>query len=359
MDAEPEATSVNPSCTPPSDRFPAAPRSVNHKVRHTFTLANEGASFVAAPLSVDDGAVSEPVEPGRSGHPVPDPQLGTHRIDTGSAELQRDLDRPNAYLLMINDMESSYIDLDDPTLLDFEYLRWMAAIIEHQSVADVGLTAVHLGAAGCTLIRHLLAVRPDSRHLAVDIDAELLRLAARWFGLPGPPGLEVRIGDAREVTVALPARGADVLVRDVFAGSTTPWSLTTVEFTRLAQRALTPAGIYLLNCADTPDLQLARAEAATVGSVFQHVLLTADPTMLKGRRRGNVVIAGSDRPFDAPDLARALLAGAVPAQLWLDDRVREFGNAVSVLRDGAPGVWPTPSDQQARGTGSTAANLGW
>lgn len=288
----------------------------------------------------------------------PDPQLGPHPIDTGTAELHRDLDRPNAYLLMINGMESSYIDLDDPTLLDFEYLRWMAAIIDHGFEPEDPISAVHLGAAGCTLIRHLLGVRPSSRHIAVDVDAELLHLVGRWFGLPGPPDLQVRIGDARSVTAALPERSQDVIVRDVFAGPTTPWSMTTVEFTRLVQRTLRPGGIYLLNCADTRDLQLARAEAATVGSVFGHVLLTAEPTMLKGRRRGNIVIAASDSPLESPDLARALLAGAVPAQLWRDERVRDFGAAGELLRDGSAGTWVRAADEGRPGGGAGTVSLG-
>lgn len=270
---------------------------------------------------------------------APGPELGVHPIATGTAELLRDLDRPNAYLLMINGMESSYVDLDDPALLDFEYLRWMAAIIEHHSVGP--LDAVHLGAAGCTLIRHLLAVRPDSTHVAVDVDGALLELVTRWFGLPGPPALQVRIADARVAVEDLPDDGCGVLVRDAFAGPVTPWNLTTIEFTWAVRRALRPGGLYLLNCADTPDLALAKAEAATVSSVFPHVLLTADPTMLKGRRRGNVVIAASEHPFDdidhgATTLARSLLAGAVPAQLWTDQRVRDFGRGHGVLRDSEP-----------------------
>lgn len=272
------------------------------------------------------------------------PALGLHRIDTGSAELLRDLDRPNAYLLMINEMESSYVDLDDPSLLDFEYLRWMAALIEHlapdpsqflspRELAADPLKVVHLGAAACTLARHLLVVRPNSRHLAVDLDAALLTLLSGWFQFPAPPALEIAIGDARRVTESLLSRSSDVVVRDVFAGPVTPWNVTTREFLLEVRRVLRPGGLYLMNCADTPDLTLARSEAATLATVFDHVLLTADPSMLKGRRRGNVVMVGSDHPMDAPLLARSLLAGAVPAQLWTTERVRQFAATNAVRRD--------------------------
>ena len=62
--------------------------------------------------------------------------------------------------------------------------------------------------------------------------------------------------------------------------------------------------------------------------------MIADPAMLKGRRYGNVVIAGSDVPLGGdPALTRELLGGAVPAQVWTDERVREFARDAKVLVD--------------------------
>ena len=56
--------------------------------------------------------------------------------------------------------------------------------------------------------------------------------------------------------------------------------------------------------------------------------------MLKGRRYGNVIIAGSDAPFgEDPGLARELLGGGVPAHLWQDARVRTFAAGAQILTD--------------------------
>ena len=261
------------------------------------------------------------------------PPVGVHPIDTGTAEIVRDRTAPHAYLLLVNGVESSHLDLDDPAWLDFEYLRWMAAIIAAHVDPDVRLNALHLGAAGCSLARHLLTVRPDSHHLAVDIDAALVRGVREWFALPAAPSLRIRTGDARAVAETLAPATRNVVVRDVFAGDATPRALTTVEFTASVRRLLRPGGVYLLNCGDLPTRAAARAEAATVAAVFTHVAVTADPAMLKGRRRGNVVIAGSDVPLDHPGLPRDLLGGAVPAQLWGDGRVRSFARHVHPLHD--------------------------
>ncbi|GGL85438.1 spermidine synthase [Nakamurella endophytica] len=264
------------------------------------------------------------------------PAPGRYPIDTGTAELIRDRDRPRGYMLVIDDMESSHADLDDPGWLEFEYLRWMAAVIEHRQPEDAAFLTVHLGAAGCSLARHLVVSRPRSRHLAVEIDATLAALTRQWFDLPRAPVLRIRIGDARTELEALPPASANVIVRDVFSQAVTPWRMITAEFTAAVRRALRPGGVYLLNCADGPDLATARAEAATVAAAFPHVMATADTPMLKGRRRGNIVLAASDEPLLDADLLRALWADPLPAAVWDDAQLRTFASVARVLHDDQP-----------------------
>lgn len=267
------------------------------------------------------------------------------RIDTGTAELRRSPDDPRAVTLYVNGVPSSHLDLDDPTWLEFEYMQHMAAIIDHTT--DTALDAVHLGAAGCALPRWLDAVRPGSRQVAVDVDGRLLELVRTWFALPRSPRLRLRPGEARAVLAALPTASADVVVRDVFAPDTTPAHLTTVEFLEEVVRVLRPGGLYLANCADRPPLALARAEAATVAAVLRDPLLVAEPGQLRGRRYGNLVLAGRApggatartpaTPWvDAPALARSLRTLAVPAALLTGADLAAFAGTVPPLRDAAP-----------------------
>lgn len=265
------------------------------------------------------------------------PAPGIYPIESGTAEIVRDRNRPAGHMLLVNGVESSHADLADPGWLEFEYLRWMAAVIEQHLADRPRYLALHLGAAGCSLARALLAARPDTRHLAVEIDARLAVLVRNWFELPRAPFLRIRVGEARQVTATLPDSSRDVVVRDVFAGAMTPYPLTTIEFARDVHRVLRPGGLYLLNCADSPDLTLARHEAATVAAVFEHLVTVADPPMLKGRRRGNIVLAGSDVPIGDAALVRELRGGAVPAQLWNSSRTRAFASATTILHDRPPG----------------------
>ena len=238
--------------------------------------------------------------------PAPDLPEGPVPIATGTVELRRDPAQPREVTVLVNGVPSSHLDLDDPAWLEFEYMQQMAAMVEEMPPGP--LDVVHLGAAACALPRAFEARRPGSRQLAVDLDGQLLTLVREWFDLPRSPRLRLREGEARAVLAALPAASADVVVRDVFAGDATPRHLTTVEFLTEVSRVLRPGGLYLANCADRPPLQVARAEVATARAVLDDVVLVAEPGQLKGRRYGNLVVAGTagHGPADLTSTSRHL-----------------------------------------------------
>ncbi len=262
------------------------------------------------------------------------PEIGDFSIDTGTCELEPDPYNPNGWVLRINGVPSSHIDLVDPLRLDFEYMRWIASLVDSRWVAPDRLRALHLGGGACSLARRFTASHPQSRHVVVELDGRLADLVRQWFDLPRAPLLRIRVGEARAVTETLREESRDLVIRDVFAGSITPAPLTTVQFTQAVKRLLGPDGVYVVNCGDRPDLALAKREAATIGAEFTHTAIIADPAMLKGRRFGNVIIAGSDAPLgEDPGLARELLGGGVPAHLWQDARVRAFAAGAQILAD--------------------------
>lgn len=263
-----------------------------------------------------------------------EPADGSYDIDTGTAELVSDDGRPGSWLLKINGVQSSHVDEADPLRLDFEYMRWMAALIESSWKPDAKLRALHLGGGACSMARYLAAAYPNARQVVVEIDGRLAELVRSWFNIPRSPLVKIRVGEAREVLESLTDDSRNLIIRDVFAGPYTPDELTTLEFTEHAKRVLAPGGMYMANCGDAPNLSRAKQEMATIGSAFPHTVIVADPPMLKGRRYGNVIIAGSEQPLgDDPQLTRQLLGGGVPAQVWDDGKVRKFSAGASALRD--------------------------
>lgn len=280
--------------------------------------------------------------PREAGGSATDTLLGEHPIDTGTAEIVRDRDRPSTLVLLVNGVPSSVHDLDDPGLLDFDYLRWIASTVRTRYPADPAnrLDVLHLGGGGCSLARHLADALPGSRHLAVEIDAALAEGVRRWFPLPSAPVLRIRVGDARSVTESLGDGTRNVVVRDVFAGAVTPAALMTVEFTREVLRVLRPGGTYLANTIGV--LGEIHGELGTLAAVFPYVAVIAHASTLRDRQRGNLILAGSDSPFVTPAMRTALLRDRTPAQLR--DR-NELGTVVDVrraLHDAAHGGWSAP-----------------
>ncbi|GAB2636298.1 spermidine synthase [Gordonia jinhuaensis] len=260
----------------------------------------------------------------------PHPPEGEQTIDTGTCEIVRDRDVPG-WLLLVNGQPSSHL-ADDPHVLAFEYMRWMAAIIRAHSdgapetAGTPRLRGLHLGGAGCALPRYLVAEYPGSHHRAVEVDAALAAGVRDWFDLPRAPGLRIRVDDARRAVDTAHPGAYDLVVRDVFAGDRTPDEFIGPRFAGQVHAALSPGGLYVVNCgpAAAGSVTSIRADAAGVAEVFAHVAVVAPMSVLRGRTRGNVIIAGSDRPIGGAALSAALLSDQSPAHLLSDDAARSF-----------------------------------
>ncbi|MGZ4613744.1 MAG: spermidine synthase [Kineosporiaceae bacterium] len=268
--------------------------------------------------------------------PRPEPVAGSWPVDTGRADLLPDGDGRRGWTLVVNGVPSSHVDLDDPTRLDFEYVRWFGDVLDVAAPEGAPLRVAHLGGGGCTVARYVAATRPGSRQVVFEIDAGVLDLARRAFGLRSSPTLRLVVADARAGLEDLPAGGRHVVVRDAFSGASVPSHLTTSEFLAEVRRVLTPGGLYLANLADSPHLNLARREAATALASFVQVALIAEPGQLHGRRYGNVVLAASDAALPWAPLERRLASGAVRARMLPTAEVRAFTSGYRPLRDEPP-----------------------
>lgn len=263
-------------------------------------------------------------------------EAGSFPISSGTATIEPDPWSPGAWLLRVNGAESSQLNPDTPEVLGFEYMRWAAAVLRHRFPTDRRIRVLHLGGAGCTFARWVSTVYPQAHQLAVELDAGLAGLARTHFDLPRAPQLKIRVGEAGEVMAGMRPDTREVVFRDVFAPASdepgalhvTPEHLTGCTAAASAASVLTPGGVYVTNIGGGPDLTTVRQEAAALCEVFAHVELMADPTMLKGRRRGNVIAAASDLPLTDETLggrsalARTLLSDPVPARLV--DSVERF-----------------------------------
>ncbi|WP_433324155.1 spermidine synthase [Spirillospora sp. CA-294931] len=279
----------------------------------------------------------------KSRRDAPGPDV--HPIAGGEAELLRDSERDGGWVLLVGGVPQSYVDLADPTHLDFEYMRLLGDVVDCLAPEGAPLDAVHIGGAGCTLPRYLAATRPGSRQVVFEPDAALVRLVRERLPVKGVPGLKIRVTDGRAGIAALPDGADDLVVTDAFAEASMPLELATREFTQDVDRVLRPGGAYLMNVADGFRLPFARRVAATVASVFPHVLLLGEPGVLRGRRFGNLIVAASRAPLPSAELARRAAGGLARARLLEGADLTAFCGGARPLRDGEDVTVPEPPPQ--------------
>jgi len=290
-------------------------------------------------------------------------RIAVHReVRLGTAELVPDLDRTDSWLLFVDGVPQSGVDLADPGYLEFEYVRRIGHVADLAFPPGEPLRVLHLGGGALTLPRYLQHTRPGSRQLVAELDDALTGLVREHLPLPAGHRIRVRAADARAVAESVHPASYDLVIADVFAGAVTPAHLTTAEFTTATARALRPGGVYAVNVAagqlspgdstarekatisdmrppggTTPrqGLDEARSAVATVRSVYAQTCMIAEASVLRGRRRGNLVIFGSDQPLPEAALARAVAGDPFPARLVTGEDLRRFASGAAVITDAA------------------------
>jgi spermidine synthase len=262
----------------------------------------------------------------------------------GTAELLADADRDGCWMLLVDDTPQSHVDLEDPTHLEFEYVRRMGHVLDVAAEPGSALDVVHLGGGALTLPRYVAVTRPGSRQRVVEVDQPLTDLVREHLPLPRGARIRVRADDARAGLAALHTASADVVICDVFAGARTPAHLTTAEFAAEAHRVLRPGGAYVANVADGPPLRFARGQVATLRSVFRHVCLLAEPGTLRGRRFGNLVAVASDTDLPIDEFLRRCARDPMPSRVVYGEDLDRFAGTAQAVRDAHAVPSPEPPE---------------
>ncbi|MDQ3714976.1 MAG: fused MFS/spermidine synthase [Actinomycetota bacterium] len=240
------------------------------------------------------------------------------------ASVTTDPDRDSGRLLILDTLRHSYVDLDDPTHLEFAYSRAIAVALDVHAPPGTPLSVLHIGGGGMTLPRYLLDTRPGGVNTVVEVDPGVVAVDRERLSLPDVDDLRVTVGDGRVGLAQAPTGQSDVVVGDAFGGVAVPWHLTTREAVVEITRALVPGGLYALNIIDHDPLDFARAEIATVAAIFDHLLVISPTGDLQGARGGNIVVLASDEPLDRVAIGAGLLDRATPMSIVSQPQLDDF-----------------------------------
>ncbi len=216
-------------------------------------------------------------------------------------------------------MDASYVDLADPTHLEFDYMRWMRIVLRAARAHRV----LHVGGGAAALARALAAEDPGGRQEVCEVDADVLALAREHLGLRRGPGLRVRLADGRAFIAGQAPASWDAVVIDAFVAATVPRRLITVEALADVARV---APLALVNVVDNRAARDVRTIAAGLSSAYRRVWTL-------GGRAGNTVLAGATAELDLRRIAASTAADTSPSRLTGPDAIAPLIAGTAPIRD--------------------------
>lgn len=234
-----------------------------------------------------------------------------------AARISLERDERGGVTVHVDGAPQSHVQLDDPTVLVFEYVQHLALAIDTcaPTRAPERLAVTHVGGAGLTLPRWVEATRPGSPQIVLEPDAHLTDLIRRELPLPRRHRIRVRAQDGLTGIRALGTDSADVVVTDAYAKGQIPAELSSAAYVQEVARTLKAGGTALWNLADEPGMHYVARVLATIRTTLPHVALIATHEVLKGKRFGNSVAVASNRPLPEDGLRREVARANLPTGL--------------------------------------------
>jgi spermidine synthase len=140
-------------------------------------------------------------------------------------------------------------------------------------------SAMIIGLGGGRTSWYLHKSVPTLDFTAVELDPEVIRLCADYFGVKAEPGFQIANEDGR-VFLTKTDKTYDAILIDAYRGPFVPFHLLTTEFYKLVAAHLKPGGVAVQNV--EPTTMLFDNAVATIRSAFAHVVFL--------RGEGNIVI---------------------------------------------------------------------
>ena len=271
-------------------------------------------------------------------------QYSLIRVQEGKKQLSR------IRAMTLDALIHSYISLDDPDELHYDYEKIYAGVTElatESFAPERTRRMLFLGGGGFVFPGWVLRRWPNSYVQVAEIDPEVTRAAYEAFELKENPALNIFHLDARNHVDDLLARlnqgdsvgRFDVVYADAFNHYSPPYHLTTYEFNEKLRQLMSPQGILLYNVIDLyRSGRFLGAMVNTLNGSFPHVYVIC--TCLGGPRdkdpRDTFVLVASMRPLPLEERRGGLMYWSsllTPREL---ETLRRRSNNLVLTDDYAP-----------------------
>lgn len=156
-------------------------------------------------------------------------------------------------------------NMEDLLELPVSYTRSLTAAVAYtQKLDNILMIGMGGGSTSWYLHKHI----PDASVTAIELDAEMIRLAEKYFKMAPAKNLAIEEADGR-LFLARAKTAYDIIMVDAYRGPFVPFHLLTREFYQLAKARLGPGGVLAQNV--EPSTMLFDSTYATLLDVFDQV----------------------------------------------------------------------------------------
>lgn len=151
--------------------------------------------------------------------------------------------------LVLDNLIHSYVNLNDPLYLEYEYLKVYADILKWRFDKNSAFKTLSIGGGGYTFPRYMEVYYPNAEIDVVEIDPEVTQVAYEYLGLSSNTRIKSYNTDGRWYVMNC-AKKYDVIFIDAFNDLSVPYHLTTKEFAKELKNIMESGGILLTNIVD-------------------------------------------------------------------------------------------------------------
>jgi spermidine synthase len=233
--------------------------------------------------------------------------------------------------LVLDHLVHSYTDLDDPSYLEYEYIRIYEEVVRWQAAQRKSFKTLFIGGGGYTFPRFVEAKYPKAKIDVVEIDPEITRVAHKYLGISKDTKIRSFNEDGRWFVMNCKEQGTyDFIFGDAFNDLSIPYHLTTKEFAMQLKGLLKPDGLLLANVIDSfkvgqfmPSYIRTLEEVFGEGNVYL-LLLTLDYDHIG---ISTCVIVASPKKLDMEDFIKSTKTKGgkeMTAHVMPQDRLQQY-----------------------------------
>jgi spermidine synthase len=223
--------------------------------------------------------------------------------------------------LILDNLIHSYVCLEDPTHIEYEYERIYAEVMKWRFDQNTAFKSLSIGGGGYTFPRYMEITYPDAQIDVAEIDPMITKLVYEQLGLPASTRIRTYNTDGRWYVMNCTEK-YDVIFTDAYNDLSIPYHLTTKEFVAQLKSIMTPDGIVVSNIIDNFQKgAFLPSYIKTLQEVFgeKNVYLLSVSPDFQNLRISTFIVMASYRPLNMAEF-----------DAWLKDHYRNEAKSAIV-----------------------------